>query len=222
MTMQHSYAAVLMDLAMPVMDGMEATISIRGLPKPHCDTPIVALTAHDTPTDRMRCLEAGMDDYLSKPLRYTQLIAVMRRTTGDGEALTSKRRATAGGLRDGGSGGTPIAPETVDDSKLKQLELDAGKEAMRNLISMFLTEAKSLSSVLLNTGNRKDSRELERTAHSLKSSSAAFGASALEAACAAAEKAFANADIGGAAAALDNLAALVDATERALKDRGLA
>lgn len=62
------YALILMDCMMPTMDGYEATRAIRALEDPATRTPIVAFTADTTPTCRARCMEAGMDDYLTKPL----------------------------------------------------------------------------------------------------------------------------------------------------------
>ena len=77
---QHrSYAAVLMDCLMPDMDGYETTSRIRGLDGPVGGVPIIALTAAAMSGDRDRCLEAGMDDYVSKPFDLDRLTAVLAR-----------------------------------------------------------------------------------------------------------------------------------------------
>jgi CheY-like chemotaxis protein len=70
------YDLILMDLQMPGMDGFEATAAIRALPS-LARTPIVALTAHTMVGDRERCLSAGMEGYLSKPLDLRQLVEVV-------------------------------------------------------------------------------------------------------------------------------------------------
>jgi CheY-like chemotaxis protein len=75
---QQSYPLVLMDCSMPLMDGFEAAGAIRRHEQPH-RTPIIALTAHAHPRDRERCLSAGMDDYISKPIYAAQLIDTIRR-----------------------------------------------------------------------------------------------------------------------------------------------
>ena len=68
---------VLMDCSMPDVDGLQATAKIRALPTAHAHVPIVALTAHALPGDRERCLAAGMDEYLSKPIRLQGLQSVL-------------------------------------------------------------------------------------------------------------------------------------------------
>jgi len=75
---RQSYDLVLMDCQMPEMDGFQATARIRANENGHSHTPIVALTASAMAGDRQRCLEAGMDDYLSKPFRADELAAMMQ------------------------------------------------------------------------------------------------------------------------------------------------
>ena len=75
---RQQFDLVLMDVQMPEMGGLEATALIRRKEKARGrHTPIVALTAHALKGDRERCLEAGMDDYLSKPIRTEELFRVL-------------------------------------------------------------------------------------------------------------------------------------------------
>ena len=76
---QEPFDIILMDLQMPGMDGFEATAAMRELPELD-RTPIVALTAHTMVGDRERCLAAGMEEYLSKPLNLAELVEVVEAT----------------------------------------------------------------------------------------------------------------------------------------------
>ena len=83
---------ILMDVQMPTMNGLEATAAIRSLEKQTGrHVPIVAMTAHAIKGDRERCLEAGMDEYVSKPIRSRQLFETLA------SVLSTVKRSTAGG-----------------------------------------------------------------------------------------------------------------------------
>ncbi|WP_425407340.1 response regulator [Hwanghaeella sp.] len=224
LALQCNYAAVLMDVAMPVMDGVAATRAIRQLPAPNCDVPVIALTAHDTPTDRMRCLEAGMDDYIAKPLRYVELVQVLERNARPVEeieqASTKEKNA---GVEDGETVEVEGLGQTVliQGDKLAQLEEDAGPEAMRDLIVMYLGEADRLTVALSSADETVSGKDRSRWAHSLKSSSASFGARAMELTAAILEKAYENGDFARAELFLRQLPALGELTVQAFSKRGL-
>ena len=80
MALKNDYALILMDLKMPLMDGIQATEAIRGAEKPK-HTPIIALTSYSYPEDQERCRSAGMDDFLSKPINNRQLLDKIRKFT---------------------------------------------------------------------------------------------------------------------------------------------
>ena len=83
---QHDYDVVLMDVQMPIMDGFQATAAIRSLADPvKAGLPIIALTAHALKEDAKRCLAAGMDAYVSKPIQADEFIELVE-LLGESEA----------------------------------------------------------------------------------------------------------------------------------------
>jgi PAS domain S-box-containing protein len=162
-----SYDVVLMDVQMPEMDGLEATRRIHARlasKRPH----IIAATANAMQDERQRCLAAGMDDYLSKPIRMEELAAALRRAR---TARDSRAGVTAGE----GDGGCVA----LESSVLAQLEATLGERATRELIDAFLAEGPKLISTMTDALDRGDAAELRRAAHTLKSNAATFGATAL-------------------------------------------
>ncbi len=78
---QEHYDVVLMDCQMPVMDGYEATAHIRAMKEPLCRMPIIAITAHAMKDDQQKCIDGGMDDYISKPVGRQELIGLINKYT---------------------------------------------------------------------------------------------------------------------------------------------
>jgi PAS domain S-box-containing protein len=158
---------VLMDVQMPEMDGLEATAAIRqqevGTRK---HVPIVAMTAHAMVGDRERCLESGMDDYLSKPIRARELLAVIEKISAGGPSPLDGQRDTS----------------TVDwAAALERLQGD--RELLEELIGVIRQEAPQLLAAVREAVERGDAAALRLSAHTLKGSLGNFAAArAVEAA----------------------------------------
>lgn len=155
---------VFMDVDMPIMDGLEAARELRRRrPREHAPR-LVAVTANALPRDRAACIEAGYDDYLSKPLRIEQLAA----------QLAKCKRVSA----------IVIDPATVDVAVLGNLEETLGAEIVTELVETYDSDARELMAALEAAAHRGDATALARAAHTLKSISAALGAVTLNAICA--------------------------------------
>jgi two-component system, sensor histidine kinase and response regulator len=149
---------VLMDVQMPEMDGLTATRKIREMATPaKSRVPIIAMTAHAIKGDRERCLQAGMDSYISKPMTSQGIAAAI---------------AEVVELKDQGNVPTRIPLVAVSSSTWNRsavLErIDGDESLLRELLAIFLEESpKQLTSLQLaiESGNPE---EVERTAHSMK------------------------------------------------------
>ena len=182
-----SYDLVLMDCQMPEMDGYEATRRIRELEVRTAGradeiptrVPIVAMTAHAQPSDREQCLEAGMDDYLTKPFGRHQLEDLVDKWRPD--AITA---STAGpsAAQDGEEGGTSVLDEMVLDD-LRSLDDDGSAEKLNSVLRLYLEESGPLVGQLSEAVGRNDFEAMATVAHSLKSMSGNVGARALASRC---------------------------------------
>jgi PAS domain S-box-containing protein len=160
---------ILMDVQMPEMDGFEATGRIRELEEATGrHTTIVAMTAHAMAGDRERCLAAGMDDYVSKPLRKEDLLRAVQ-----GAAMEADGDET-----DSSAGRGPASAEVLVD--FDQLRDVAGDEPdrMQHLIDVYLAEAVTVLDDLNEAIRTDSSGDVARIAHKLVGSSRSCGVEA--------------------------------------------
>lgn len=161
------YDMVLMDVDMPVMDGLEATQQIRKLETDASKIPIIALTAHVVAGFAEKVIQIGMDDYVSKPVDKQLLFQKVD--------SWAKRRAPV-------AESTEEAPATsptnalIDLNTLRQLEEDTSSDLMPQMIAVFLRELEAREARLKDGVKSQDLSVLAAEAHALKSSAATFGA----------------------------------------------
>jgi signal transduction histidine kinase/CheY-like chemotaxis protein/HPt (histidine-containing phosphotransfer) domain-containing protein len=184
------YDAILMDCQMPEMDGYEATAEIRRLEGTARHTPIIAMTAAAMEGDRERCLEAGMDDYITKPVRLESVAGVLQRWTtppavaGQGDGVAGS--AGAAGVSSQAQDGAPDLPDPLDPAQLELLRsLDDGEGVvLSEIINEYLAQTEVGRGELARIVEVGDSRALERAAHSLRGACANIGATVLADVCA--------------------------------------
>jgi CheY-like chemotaxis protein/HPt (histidine-containing phosphotransfer) domain-containing protein len=152
------YGFILMDMQMPVMDGLEATQRIRQIEGEERRTPIVALTANAMMGTLERCLEAGMDDYLTKPLDISRLQDVLDRFMGATPSSDLEPTVIASMSR------------SLDQSLKARLHEVAGEdeEFAAELVSAFVMSGEEAILELRAAAHRQDLDQLARAAHKLK------------------------------------------------------
>jgi PAS domain S-box-containing protein len=189
------YQAILMDCQMPILDGYEATGEIRRLEGVSTRTPIIAVTASAMKTDQQRCLAAGMDDYLPKPLTLKALAAVMARWAPDAiDLLDAPPRARP-----------VLDPKVI--SSLAALGDAENEDVVGRLGTIFLADADDRVLALRQALADDDADGVIESAHTLRGASATFGATDLASLCATLETGSAGGDLEGGGAVLDALEA---------------
>ena len=153
---QNAFDLVLMDVQMPEMDGYQATHEIRQLQtRLGVRVPIIALTAHASPDDRKRCLAAGMDEYLSKPIRAQDLFVLIEKLTGHRSALS-------------GPGASASTHQNCVDWEHAFDTVGGDRPLLQELIAVFLKDQSKMESSIERAIQRNDEKELRLSAHSLK------------------------------------------------------
>ncbi len=189
-----NYDLVLMDMQMPVVDGIAATRLIRALPGAKARTPIVAVTANALNGDRERCLDAGMDDYISKPIDRRKLAALMEKWQGIIDTAPPVQSL-------------PAAPEAPDDPLVdaathEDLADALGEEEFHGLLRRLLASMDGYAAAL--DAAIADPAATAQTAHAVKGAALNLGLTALGNAAKALEMA-------GKAGKAEELAALLAA-----------
>ena len=165
----NAYDIVLMDISMPDMDGMTATAEIRKLPSPLCDIPIIALTAHTLSGDKERFIEAGMNDYLSKPINRVATLSCIARWT---EATKNSDKEVIKSL-------VTQQEHYVDEQVLLQLVKDTDAEIVPELIMLYIEDSQQRIDRINEAVTKQDFDSLEFETHTVGSSAVAHGNSKL-------------------------------------------
>jgi PAS domain S-box-containing protein len=190
---QGSYAAVLMDVQMPEMDGYAATAEIRRREESEGRrVPIIAMTANALRGDREKALEAGMDDYVSKPVKSEELAEVLKRWVPQQEAPLEHDSREPGA--DGGSVVTVAGEEgPLDESVLADLH-KVGLDFLSRLVELFLRDAPVRLAALDEALKSGDWDSVRKIGHALKGTCSAVGASRMAQICAELQEAGASED----------------------------
>ncbi len=208
------YAAVLMDVQMPEMDGYEATAEIRKREESQEDwhTPVIAVTANALAGDREKALDAGMDDYLSKPVKTEELETVLGRWTLQPDVKAPvPEEATDGSASPGG------ITDPLDQSVLEGLRELGGPELLTELAELFLEDVSGQLEAMREAIEGDDALSVERVAHTLKGSCENMGATRIAALCAEIEEIGGSGDLARSSESLERIRAEFDRVRPALE-----
>jgi PAS domain S-box-containing protein len=203
------YALLLSDCHMPNMDGFELTAAIRGEADPFdAHFPIIAITANALQGEADRCLAAGMDDYLSKPLEMRQLRSTLKKWMPVSAIGSAFEDTDAGKTEDGAgvveeqaeeapvSDAVPFDLPAIDERALKDVFGD-DEETFKEILQDFIKPSEGIIGEIMTAYEAWDAAAVGASGHKLKSSSASIGAHILASFCADLEKAGKDGDWDG-------------------------
>ncbi|MFT5693642.1 MAG: two-component system sensor histidine kinase/response regulator [Oceanicoccus sp.] len=171
-----SYDLILMDLRMPIMNGLEATAIIRA-EESDSRIPIIALTANASKEDKDRCFSAGMDDFVTKPMDKEQLFEVLNRQFDVQPVSSSNNTLTSIEENVGMDTSSSYKSSLIlDMGVIDKLVEDTSAEAVPDMLKVFVTEIATRANRVANGLNTLSLDSLEDEAHTIKSCSATFGA----------------------------------------------
>ena len=202
---RQSYDLVLMDVQMPEMDGFDASREITRRWPVDRRPRIIAMTANAMQGDRELCLAAGMDDYMSKPIRVEELVAALERSAArepDAIRATIDRPSTS----------------VLDQATLERLRATMGAGFLDELLPTFLEDSQELVGTIRRALAENDVDSFRRAAHSLKSNAASFGAMTLSTLAKDLEALGKSGSLDGASARVERLAGECERVARALRD----
>ena len=205
------YALILMDCQLPEMDGFETTQAIRTWEQANGGhTPIVAMTASAFQGDRERCIAAGMDDYIRKPVTHKELRDVLKRWLPEAEAVSQQ----ASTVEPPSAEQRLLAPDMLQN--LRDIT-DHDPAMLSELIDVFLKKASPRLAAIRDAVDKGDAQALEQTAHVLKSSSAQMGVIPLAQLCADLEALGRSGTTAGASELMEGLTSTYQRAKIALK-----
>jgi PAS domain S-box-containing protein len=199
---RENFDLVLMDVQMPVLDGFDAIRAIRAKEQSSdSHLPIIALTAHAMKGDRERCLAAGADEYVTKPIRIPDLLAAIDRATNTKASPANP----APPMPASHSAGPPVL-----DFAAALDRVDGDRELLENLMGMFAGECSHDIAEIRKSLEARDIGQLERLAHTLKGASASLAAGRVADAAFALEKQARTGEVGNAEQLLEILVAEIN------------
>ena len=208
-----SYAAVLMDVQMPEMDGYEATAEIRRREGSGRHTPIIAMTADAMQGDREKALDAGMDDYIAKPVQREELDAMLERWVPEQEPPAQK---SDGDPR--ASAGTPALDLSVLESR-RGPQGEEEPDKLARIVGLFIDDVPLRLQELRQAVESGEAQKVEETAHMLKGGSGYMGAVHMSEICATIQGLGASGELSRAPELLDALEAEFERIRPALESR---